>query len=88
MPGQISKIISLYTLRVLCFWRIGESESRTETEEKERKTSLNHSLVVIVCLWVVISLLVSINIAVQGAHRFYGPTGYCKFVGIYSYLWI
>ncbi|KAI0287246.1 hypothetical protein BC826DRAFT_60818 [Russula brevipes] len=71
-------IISLYMLRVLCFWRIGEStsEGRTETEEKKRKTSLNHSVVVIVCLGVVISLLVSINIAVQGVHRFYGPTGY------------
>lgn len=39
---------------------------------------MNHSLVVVACLWAALGLLVTINIAIDGVHHFYGPAGYCK----------
>jgi len=69
-------IISFYTLRVLCFWRIGNNDGETDTEQKEWKMRLSSSFVVVACLWAALGLLVGINVAVDGVRHFYGPTGY------------
>jgi len=69
-------IISFYTLRVLCFWRIGNNDSQTDTEKKEWKMRLRSSFVVVACLWAALGLLVGVNVAVDGVRHFYGPTGY------------
>ena len=80
MSNRPLKITSLHTLRVLCFWKTVHVDGRTDTEEKaESKVGLNHSLIVVACLWVALGLLVTINIAINGVDRFYGPTGYCEF---------
>jgi hypothetical protein len=73
----VKKLISLYTLRTLCF-----SSSRvvlgTDEEERARKKSLHRSFVVVAFLWGAVFLIVAVNIDANGAHRFYGPAGYCK----------
>jgi len=69
-------IISLHTLRVLCFWKTSNVDGRKDTEKSEPNVGLNHSLVVVACLWVAVGLLVTVNIAINGVDRFYGPTGY------------
>ena len=74
-----SKLISLYTIRVLCFWETGHDDRGENTEKEPNfKLGLNHSFVVVACLWVALGLLVTVNIAVNGVHHFYGPTGYCE----------
>jgi len=40
--------------------------------------SLRRSFVVVTCLWIIVGLIVAVNIAINGAIHFYGPTGYCK----------
>ncbi|KAF8495141.1 hypothetical protein F5888DRAFT_582563 [Russula emetica] len=72
-------IISLHTLRVVCFWRVGDSDKSTEFTRETvpaRRRCLIHSLVVVACLWCSLGLLVTINVIVDGVQRFYGPTGY------------
>ncbi|KAI9446841.1 hypothetical protein H4582DRAFT_613174 [Lactarius indigo] len=66
-------IISLYTLRTLCFSKV---IFQPDEEEKARKTSLRRSFIIVACLWSAVGLLVVVNIAANGAHRFYGPAGY------------
>jgi hypothetical protein len=82
--GPISKIISLYTLRVVCFWR-DDSDKETEftgenVPDSVRRRCLIQSLVVVACLWCSLGLLVTINVLVDGVQQFYGPTGYCEFI--------
>jgi hypothetical protein len=71
------KIISIYTLKVLCFSEVfhdGQS-----SYEKTQKKNLNRSFIVVACLWASLGLLVTINVVtVDRAHHFYGPTGYCE----------
>ena len=69
------KLISLYTLKTICFPRVTLDPVE---EEEARKKSLCRSLVIVAFLWSIVGLIVVVNIAVNGAHRFYGPTGYCK----------
>lgn len=69
------QLISLYTLRTLCFSRV---MLQPDEEEKARKKSLHRSLVVVAFLWGAVILIVALNIDANGAYRFYGPTGYCK----------
>ncbi|KAH9991478.1 hypothetical protein BJV77DRAFT_531342 [Russula vinacea] len=72
-------IISLYTLRVVCFWRIGDSGRQTEPTRANiwaRRKNLIRSLIIVACLWCSLGILVAINVAVDGVQRFYGPTGY------------
>lgn len=45
----------------------------------EPKVDLKRSLIIVACLWVALGLLVTVNIAINGVDRFYGPTGYCEF---------
>ena len=81
--GLIFKIISLYTLRVVCFWRVGDSDKETGFTRENvpvRKRSLFHSLAVVACLWCFLGLLVIVNVVVDGVQQFYGPTGYCEFI--------
>jgi hypothetical protein len=81
--GPISKIISLHTLRVVCFWRVGDSNNETESTRENapaRRRCLIHSLIVVACLWCSLGLLVTINVTVDGVQQFYGPTGYCEFI--------
>ncbi|KAH9048062.1 hypothetical protein EDB84DRAFT_1459112 [Lactarius hengduanensis] len=66
-------IISLYTLRTLCFSKI---ILQPDEEEKEQKKTLHRSFVVVACLWSAVGLLVAVNIAANGVYRFYGPAGY------------
>ncbi|KAN0141394.1 hypothetical protein V8E53_001150 [Lactarius tabidus] len=66
-------LISLYTLRTLCFSRVMLQPGE---EEKARKKSLHRSLVVVAFLWSAVFLIVAVNIDTNGAHRFYGPAGY------------
>jgi hypothetical protein len=73
--GGRQKLISLYTLRTLCFSRVMLQPGE---EEKARKKSLHRSLVVVAFLWSAVFLIVAVNIDTNGAHRFYGPAGYCK----------
>lgn len=68
----VVKIISIYTLRTLCFSRV------IDEEEKARKKSLRRSFIVVACLWSAVGLMAAVNIAANGAHRFYSPAGYCK----------
>ncbi|KAI9510983.1 hypothetical protein F5148DRAFT_473829 [Russula earlei] len=67
-----SLIISLFTLRVVCFWRIG----RTDTDEKDHKRKLIWSVIVVASLWIALGVLVGVNMAVSKNGRFYAPTGY------------
>jgi len=72
-------LISLHTLRVVCFWRVGDSDKETEFTRENvpvRRRCLIHSLVVVACLWCSLGLLVTINVLVDGVQQFYGPTGY------------
>jgi hypothetical protein len=85
--GPISKIISLYTLRVVCFWRVDDSDKETEFTGENvhdsvpvRRRCLIHSLIVVACLWCSLGLLVTINVLIDGVQQFYGPTGYCGFM--------
>lgn len=79
MGFQNAKLISLYTIRVLCFWKTGHGDRREDTEnEPKSNLGLNRSFVAVACLWVTLGLLVTINIAVNGVHHFYGPTGFCE----------
>jgi len=74
-------LISLYTLRTICFPRV---ILNPDEEEEARKKNLRRSLVVVAFLWSVVGLIVVINIDVNGAHRFYGPTGYwCWIQSVY-----
>jgi hypothetical protein len=70
------KLISLYTLKPICFPRV--NLDHPEEEEKARKKSLHRSLVIVAFLWSVVGLIVALNIDANGAYHFYGPTGYCK----------
>jgi hypothetical protein len=74
---QFVKIISLYTLRIFCIANVVQHHGQIE-EDKERRKSLRHSLIVVACLWFTIGLLVTANIAVNGVYHFYTPTGFCK----------
>jgi hypothetical protein len=47
-------------------------------EEKMRRKRLQHSLLVVVCLWAGVALIVTVNVTVNGVSHFYGPTEYCK----------
>lgn len=81
--GPNLKIISLYTLRVVCFWRVGDNDKRTECTretEIERRRNLFHSLLVVAFLWCSLGILVTINVTADGVERFYGPAGYCKLI--------
>lgn len=72
-------IISLHTLRVVCFWRVGDSDRETESTGENvpvRRRDLIHSLVLVACLWCLLGLLVTINVTADGVQQFYGPTGY------------
>ncbi|KAI0303462.1 hypothetical protein B0F90DRAFT_1375402 [Multifurca ochricompacta] len=69
-------IISLYTVRTLCFPETCPFVGQTHEGEGGRKKSLLWSIIVVACLWTTLGLLVTINIAVNGLHRFYGPTEY------------
>ena len=71
------KIISLYTFRTLCFPET-YCDGQIVDEEGVHKKNLHRSLVVVACLWASLGFLVTVNVAVDGVHRFYGPTGYCK----------
>jgi hypothetical protein len=71
-----AKIISIYTLRVLCFSKVFHDGQISD--EKAQKRNLNRSFIVVACLWVLLGLLVTANVvALDGVHQFYGPTGYC-----------
>ncbi|KAI0283560.1 hypothetical protein BC826DRAFT_1110128 [Russula brevipes] len=72
-----SLIISIYTLRTLCFMKVVHHNKISETEkERERKNRLRRSLFVVACLWAAIGLLLIINMAVNGLYHFYSPTGF------------
>lgn len=75
--GRFVKIISLYTLRTLCF-SATHRDGQIDDEEGVHKKDLHRSLIVVACLWASLGFLVTINVAVDGVHRFYGPVGYCK----------
>jgi len=74
MGRLVVKTISLYTLRTLCFSR---AILQPDEDEKARKKSLHRSFIVVACLWSSVGLVVAVNIAADGAYRFYGPAGYC-----------
>ncbi|KAH9957453.1 hypothetical protein BC827DRAFT_1225967 [Russula dissimulans] len=62
--------ITIYTLKVLCFPRVGEGN-----DECYRRKSVCLALGVVVGIWLFLGLLVGINIATDGSYHFYGPTG-------------
>jgi len=85
--GLIVKIISLYTLRAVWFWRAGDNDRGTECTGENvpgRRRCLIHSLIIVASLWCSMGLIVIINVTVDGVHRFYGPTGYCELFPAFS----
>jgi len=62
--------ITIYTLKVLCFPRVGEGN-----DESYRRKSVCQALGVVAGIWLFLGLLVGINIAADGSYHFYGPTG-------------
>ncbi|KAI0247658.1 hypothetical protein BJV78DRAFT_901876 [Lactifluus subvellereus] len=71
-------VISLYTLRTLCFMKVPHDDDQLDKGkiEKTRRKRLHRSLVVVVCIWASVALIVTANVAANGVGHFYGPTGY------------
>jgi len=70
-------IIALYTLKTLCFSSLpcNINDQIVEVYNGSRK-GLRSSLILVACLWAVVSLIVTFNIAADGSYHFYGPTGF------------
>ncbi|KAI0247663.1 hypothetical protein BJV78DRAFT_1157059 [Lactifluus subvellereus] len=62
-------------LSTLCFMKVPHHDDQLH-EEKTRRKRLHRSLIVVVCIWAGVALIVGINVAVNGAGHFYGPTEY------------
>ncbi|KAI9508436.1 hypothetical protein F5148DRAFT_1149032 [Russula earlei] len=83
LSNQSFKAIAVYTLYVLCF--SGGDQLTNENEDDRRRKSLRRSLAFTLCLWITVGLVVAINMGVDGAYHFYGPTGFwCWIASKYS----
>jgi hypothetical protein len=43
-------------------------------------TNLCRAVLIVACIWIAIILNIAINIGINGASHFYGPTGACESV--------
>lgn len=77
--GSIRQAITLYTLKTVCFSRVTDHGNDQVGEgDNVCKHGLRWSLGLVVFIWTAVGLVVAINIAVDGAYNFYGPSGFCK----------
>ncbi|KAI9435370.1 hypothetical protein F5148DRAFT_1380385 [Russula earlei] len=82
LSNQSFKSIGVYTLYILCFSGVPPVY---ENEDDRRRKSLRRSLAFIVCLWIAVGLVLTINMGADGAYHFYGPTGFwCWIASTYS----
>jgi hypothetical protein len=57
--------IAIYTFSIVIF-------------QLRHDTNLFRAVLIVAGIWIAIILIVAINIGVNGASRFYGPTGHCE----------
>jgi hypothetical protein len=54
-----------------------------ENSNNACRQDLRWSLGIVAVQWVAVILLVTVNIAVDGAYQFYGPTGLCELICLF-----